>query len=161
MKINLNNTESDYKKFYKFHFSQNKLIKFRFYYGILMIFLGAFLLCYSSNKSIYSVLIIFLGVILLLSKYYYAWRALTASKTNPSFQNNIEIDIDDEGVGIIEKESQVVLKWSAFIGYRKFESGYLLYSQRNIFFMIPTDKISEIESKFILDKLKNNLKIIK
>jgi len=158
MKIAFNLAENDYKSFYNYHYSQYKIMKLRPYYGTLMIIMGGLHIIWIKNIKVLSLLLILFGVYFIISKLFYIRRAINASRTNPSFPNNIEIDIDDEGIMWKGKDSHGSFQWSSLIGYREFDKGFLLYRQRNLFNMIPTGQLNDEDRRKLSSLFKDKLK---
>jgi hypothetical protein len=64
MKITYDLSEEDYKTFFRFHYSQNKIMKFRPYYGSLMVIIGWYLnrtMAWSRREETWAFYIIVFG----------------------------------------------------------------------------------------------------
>ena len=161
MKITFDLSEADYKTFFRFHYSRFRIIKFRLYYGTAMVMIGLYLsYSFDDHVRFFPLLLIIFGFYFLFSKSFYIRKALLASRTNPTFKNTIEVDIGDDGIKWKGKNTNGEFKWSALLGYREFEHGFLLYPQKNLFYMIPAKALGDIEKQKLTSILNEKLKKI-
>lgn len=134
-------------------------MKFRPYYGSLMVIIGLVLFTsLGDHVRFFAILLILFGFYFIFFKSFYIHKAMSASKTNPSFQNTIAVEIGEDGIKWKDKNTDGEFKWSALLGYREFDHGFLLYPQRNLFYMIPAKTLGGIEKQNLSTILHEKLK---
>lgn len=155
-------TEQEYKHFFDKHYSTYRIIRYRPYYGMVMILYGLFSFVQEFHNEILSILFIVFGLYFLLSKKVFIYKAMKTYRTNPKYGENISVKITDESIEGHGEGFDLKQCWDRFIGYSEFSEGLMIYAQRNLFYIIPKKVLDKEDIEFIKQIFeKNNLKEIK
>ena len=90
------------------------------------------------NRTIYlgTVMIAF-GVLSLFRKRLYIWRSLNSFFKTQDDSPEIELTVDDNGVGIESAHTSGRMDWKGLVDFKEVTTGILLYPQTNIFYWVP------------------------
>ena len=115
-----------------------KLRYFRLAIYFAMILLGILFIMDGRNRTIYlgTVMIAF-GVLSLFRKRLYIWRSLNSFFKTQDDSPEIELTVDDKGVGIESAHTSGRMDWKGLVDFKEVATGILLYPQTNIFYWVP------------------------
>lgn len=74
---------------------------------------------------------------------------MKANKTNPHFGDELSVKIIDEHIEGKGEESSFKKDFNTFIYYIEASVAFLLYSQKNLFFMLPKKPLEDEEISII------------
>lgn len=149
LKLHYTLSEEIWRKFFEAHYARDHSLRLRYWFGALMILVGAMGLGGWYANKILSVGLLLFGLYCVLSKHIFALKSLISIRKSPHYQKEVTLRISREGMLVEGDDFRYRNAWNDFVGYRKVKPGFMFYIDKNAFFFIPRSAFSESEERDI------------
>ena len=149
-------TEELWRAFYNDHYANDRRLKQRFVWGVILVMIGALGLGGLSPHKLVGGLVLLAGLYCVLSKHFLINKTVKKARDNPNFSGKMKIRLDIDGISGSNDSTSFNFPWTRFIGYRRSSVGWAFYVSENLFFALPLFGLSGREQKDLQDFLTAN-----
>lgn len=134
--------EELWRQFFTAHYQQQRFFRMRYFYGVLLLISGAYLIGGPPASPWVGAGFLASGLYAIISKQLFILKSLATARKGPLFSARLAVSLGPEGVVVSAGQHRSERPWNAFRGYCLVPPGIMLYLDQNAFFFIPQEALT-------------------
>ncbi|KIH76494.1 hypothetical protein SAMN05660860_01598 [Geoalkalibacter ferrihydriticus] len=147
--LEYNLTEEMWRRFFYAHYQHQAFFRMRFIYGAILSAIGAFMVGVPAANNWIGAAFLASGLYCVLSKHLFLLKSMASARKGPLFEGRIQVRLTNDAMSVRAGTQHSERGWKDFHGYRIVEPGFMLYTDRNAFFFVPQEALTDATASIL------------